>query len=79
MTAQAIKKEITNLPRQQQADIARFIFDILVAAEDFELTSELRAEIDESYEAIENGEDEGLPHEDYRSETEHYLTHLRKS
>lgn len=78
MTAQAIKREITNLPRQQQADIARFIFDILIEEEDFELTSELRAEIDESYEAIESGEDQGLTHEDYRSEMENYLTHLRK-
>lgn len=79
MTAQAIKKEITNLPRQQQADIARFILDILVEEEDFELTPELRAEIDESYESIESGEDQGLTHEGYRSEMENYLTRLSKS
>ncbi|GEM_PF-2947118 len=79
MTAQAIKEEIANLPRQQQAEIVHFILDILVEEENFELTPELRAEIDASYEAIENGEDPGLTHEDYRAEMDRYLAQASQS
>ncbi len=79
MTVQAIKKEIEHLPRQEQADIARFILDLLAPEEDFELTPELRAEIDASYESIESGEDQGYTHEAYRTEMNNFLSRFNKS
>jgi putative addiction module component (TIGR02574 family) len=77
MTAQAIKEEIVQLTRQQQAEIVHFIMDILVEEEDFELTDELKTEIDASYDAIENGVDKGFSHEAYRTEIDQLLAQIK--
>lgn len=73
MTAQFIKEEIAKLSRREQAEIVHFIMDIMVEEDAFELTPELRAEIDASYEAVESGKDNGLGHGAYREEMNRFI------
>ena len=79
MTTNAIKDQIIKLTRREQADIVHFIMDIMVSEEDFELSLDLKAEIDASYNAIENGTDEGLTHELYRKKMDNLLSNRNKS
>ena len=73
MTAQSIKEEIAKLSRIEQAEIVHFIMDMMVEEAAFELTPDLRSEIDASYETVESGEDKGLGHEAYREEMDRFM------
>ncbi len=73
MTAQSIKEEIAKLSRKEQAEIVHFIMDMMVEEDKFELTPELRSEIDSSYEAVESGKDKGLDHGAYRKEMDRFM------
>ena len=74
MTTEAIKDQIVKLSRKEQAEIVHFIMNIFVAEDDFELTPEIKSEIDASYEAVESGRDKGLTHEAYRKEMKRFLS-----
>lgn len=79
MTTEAIKSQIARLSRKEQAEIVHFIMDIIVSDENFELSPELRAEIDASYHAIETEEDKGFSPEAYREEMRRFFSSRKQS
>lgn len=78
MLAESIKDQIVKLSRKEQAEIVHFIMDILISQEEFSLSPKLKEEIDNSYKAIESGEDKGYSHASYRAEMEQFLSKKSK-
>lgn len=54
MSIQAIKEEVSKLPRPQQAELMHFMIELL-ASENFELSDKWKAELDRREEALDKG------------------------